>query len=42
MPKLLTIMFISYISGGVTTEPTTINADEIQPLFYNVVAFLKK
>jgi hypothetical protein len=42
MPKLLTILFISYISGGLTTEPTTINANEIQPLFYIVAAFLKK
>jgi len=42
MPKLLTILFISYTSGGLTTEPTTINANEIQPSFYIIDAFLKK
>jgi len=31
MPKLLTILFSSYISGDLTTEPTTINANKIQP-----------
>jgi hypothetical protein len=42
MPKLLTILFSSYISGSLTTELTTINANEIQPSFYTIVAFLKK
>jgi len=42
MPKLVTILFSSYISGDLITEPTTINANEIQPLFYIVAAFLKK
>jgi hypothetical protein len=42
MPILLTILFSSYIFRGLTTEPTIINANEIQPLFYIVVAFLKK